>query len=62
MDEILQAIANYGVGFVCVGYLIYFQSTTMKDMNNTQLKMIETLNTINTRLTIIEEKLERKDK
>ena len=61
MDEILQAIANYGVGFVCVGYLIYFQSTTMKDMNNTQIKMIETLNTINTRLTIIEDKLERKD-
>ena len=61
MEEILQAIANYGVGFVCVAYLIYFQSTTMKDMNNTQLKMIETLNTINTRLTIIEDKLERKD-
>lgn len=61
MEEILQAIANYGVGFVCVGYLIYFQSTTMKDMNNTQIKMIETLNTINTRLTIIEDKLERKD-
>ena len=61
MEEILQAIANYGVGFVCVAYLIYFQSTTMKDMNNTQIKMIETLNTINTRLTIIEDKLERKD-
>ena len=60
MEEILQAIANYGVGVVCVGYLIYFQSTTMKDMDNTQKKMIETLNTINTRLTIIEDKLERK--
>lgn len=61
MDEIMQAIANYGVGFVCVGYLIYFQSTTMKDMNNTLVKMIETLNGINTRLTIIEDKLERKE-
>lgn len=61
MEEIIQAITNYGVGFVCVGYLIYFQSTTMKDMDNTQKKMIETLNTINTRLTIIEDKLERKD-
>lgn len=61
MEEIMQAIANYGVGFVCVAYLIYFQSTTMKDMNNTQVKMIETLNTINTRLSIIEDKLERKD-
>ena len=61
MDEIMQAIANYGVGFVCVGYLIYFQSTTMKDMNNTLLKMIDTLNGINTRLSIIEDKLERKE-
>lgn len=61
MDEIMQAIANYGVGFVCVGYLIYFQSTTMKDMNNTLVKMTETLNGINTRLTLIEDKLERKE-
>lgn len=61
MDELIQAITNYGIGIVCVGYLIYFQSTTMKDMNNTLLKMIDTLNGINTRLSIIEDKLERKD-
>ena len=61
MEEIFQLIANYGVGIVCVGYLIYFQSTTMKDMNNTLIKMIDTLNGINTRLSIIEDKLERKD-
>lgn len=61
MDEFIQAITNYGIGVVCVGYLIYFQSTTMKDMNNTLLKMIDTLNGINTRLSIIEDKLERKE-
>lgn len=61
MEEIFQLIANYGVGIVCVGYLIYFQSTTMKDMNNTLIKMIDTLNGINIRLSIIEDKLERKD-
>lgn len=61
MDELIQAIANYGIGFVCVAYLIYFQSTTMKEMNNTQVKMIETLNGIDTRLSIIEDKLERKE-
>ena len=61
MDEIVQTITNYGIGIVCVGYLIYFQSTTMKDMNNTLLKMIDTLNGINTILSIIEDKLERKD-
>lgn len=61
MDELIQALTNYGIGIVCVGYLIYFQSTTMKDMNNTLLKMIDTLNGINTRLSIIEDKLERKE-
>ena len=61
MDEIMQAITNYGIGIVCVGYLIYFQNTTMKDMNSTLIKMIDTLNGINTRLSIIEDKLERKD-
>lgn len=60
MEEIMNAITNYGIGIVCVGYLIYFQNTTMKDMNNTLIKMIDTLNGINTRLSIIEDKLERK--
>ena len=61
MENILNYIFQYGVGTLCVAYLIYFQSTTMKDMNNTLVKMIETLNGINTRLSIIEDKLERKE-
>lgn len=61
MDEIIQAITNYGVGVFCIGYIIYMQNTTMKDMNNILTKMTETLNGIDTRLTIIEDKLERKE-
>lgn len=60
MEEILQGIFQYGIGTICVAYLIYFQSTTMKEMNNTLLKMIDTLNGINTRLSIIEDKLEKR--
>lgn len=60
MEQILQYIFQYGVGTLCVAYLIYFQSTTMKEMNNTLLKMIDTLNGINLRLSIIEDKLERR--
>lgn len=60
MEELLSYIFQYGVGTLCVAYLIYFQSTTMKDMNNTLLKMIDTLNGINIRLSIIEDKLEKK--
>lgn len=55
MEEIIQAIANYGMGVVCVGYMIYFQNTTMKEM-------LHTLGTINERLSIIEEKLEKTNK
>ena len=50
MDEFIKAIANYGIGVVCVAYLIYFQNTTMKEM-------LRTLESINIRLTKIEDKV-----
>lgn len=55
MKEILDYVFQYGIGTVCVIYMIYFQNTTMKEMLNT-------LNGINTRLSIIEDKLEREKK
>ena len=51
MQDLVNLIINNGIGAVCVGYLIYFQSTTMKEMVNT-------LNAINTRLSVIEDKIE----
>ena len=53
MDELIKLIVDNGIGVVCVAYLIYFQSTTMKEM-------LRTLNTINDRLTIIETTLGKK--
>lgn len=50
MQEIVDLMVNNGIGIVCMGYLIYFQSTTMKEMLNT-------LNGINTRLSIIEDRI-----
>ena len=50
MEEIIQLITNYGIGVICVAYLIYFQNTTMKEM-------VATLKTINERLLIIENKV-----
>lgn len=52
MQELINLITNNGIGIVCVAYLIYFQTTTMKEMLNA-------LNSINNRLSIIEDKLER---
>ena len=54
MEEIVNLISSTGIGIVCVAYLIYFQNTTMKNM-------LETLQSINTRLSIIEDKMERKE-
>lgn len=53
MEELVNLIVQNGIGVGCVVYLIYFQSTTMKEM-------LGTLNGINERLILIEEKLETK--
>lgn len=53
MEELINLITNNGIGIVCVAYLIYFQSTTMKSM-------LDTLKGINERLLLIEEKLDIK--
>lgn len=55
MKEILDYIFQYGIGTICVAYLIYFQSTTMKEM-------LRTLGSINDRLTIIESHIGIKNK
>lgn len=51
MDNLIKLIVDNGLSVVCVAYLIYFQSTTMKSM-------LTTLNSINERLTIIETKID----
>lgn len=55
IKTIIDYIVQNGLGVVCVVYMIYFQNTTMKEMLNT-------LTSINTRLSIIEDKMERENK
>lgn len=50
MQEIIQMVVDNGIGVACVVYLIYFQSTTMKEM-------LSTLKSIGERLTAIETKI-----
>lgn len=47
MNDIIQLIVNNGIGVVCVAYMIYFQLTTMKDMNKTLNEMTTTLKIMN---------------
>lgn len=51
MSDLIQLIVNNGIGVVCVAYLIYFQATTMKEMN-------KTLGNINTRLEMMNQDIE----
>ena len=55
LKEIIDYIFQYGIGAICVAYLIFFQNTTMKEM-------LKTLGTINDRLTIIESHVGIKEK
>lgn len=57
MADLINVIANNGVAVGVVLYLIYFQNTTMKEMNNTQTKICSTLESMNKRLDDIEEKM-----
>lgn len=53
MEEMIKVISDNGISIVCVAYLIYFQSTTMR-------QILETLTNMNTRLVFIENKLDDK--
>ena len=55
IKDILDYIVQNGIGVVCVVYMIYFQNTTMKEMLNT-------LKGIDTRLTIIENNMNKESK
>ena len=51
MEGLVKLIVDNGISIICVAYLIYFQSTTMK-------KMQEILSLIEQRLAKIETKLD----
>lgn len=57
MVDLMNVIANNGVAVGVVIYLIYFQNTIMKEMNNTQTKICSTLESMNKRLDDIEDKI-----
>lgn len=60
IKSIVDIIVNNGIGVACVIYMIYFQLTTMKDMNTTLTTMTTTLQGINERLKDVEEKIDKK--
>lgn len=55
MADLITLMVNNGIGIVCVAYLIYFQSTTMKSI-------LTTLESIDNRLLRLEMKKGDKEK
>lgn len=57
MSDLIQLIVNNGIGVVCVAYLIYFQATTMKQMNNSLNEVSTSLKLMNQDIEEIKEKI-----
>lgn len=60
MSDLIQLIVNNGIGVVCVGYMIYFQLTTMKEMNNTMQEVSTSLKLMNQDIEEIKQKINEK--
>ena len=59
MEELVKIITDNSISIVCVAYLIYFQSTTMRSMLDTLTRsMLDTLTSVAERLARIEVKIE----
>ena len=56
MEEIINIIANYGIGVACILYFMYFNNTTMKQLIDTVNKVNQSLISFNERLEQVEDR------
>lgn len=59
MEDLIKLIVNNGIGVVCVGYMIYFQLTTMKEMNKALNEVSTSLKLMNQDIEEIKEKINK---
>lgn len=59
MEEMIKLLVDNGIGVVCVGFMIYFINTTMKDNNKILDDMQKTLVAINTNLTTLSTRVDK---
>lgn len=57
MNDLVNIITNNGIGVACVLYLMYFQLTAAKETTQAMQELTKTLEGVNVRLTLIEDKL-----
>lgn len=68
MEDIVNLITQNGIGVICVGFMIYFISTTLKEMNlilndvkNTLVAIESSLTSLTSRVEKIEDKVKGDD-
>lgn len=59
MEEIIKLITDNGIGVICVGFMIYFINTTMKDNNKVLGDIQKTLVSIDTNLTTLSSRVDK---
>lgn len=59
MEDLINLITQNGIGIVCVGFLIYYINTTMKDNNKILDSVKETLVSIQHNLTTLSERIDK---
>ena len=62
MEEIINIIANYGIGVACIWYFMYFNTTTKKTKTSTRKEVKESLILWNEKVTNLEEKYNKSKK
>lgn len=67
MEQLINIITQNGIGVVCVGFMIYFISTTLKKNNETLVEIQKslvglqtTLNELANRISEVEEKVSKR--
>lgn len=58
MEELVKLITDNGIGLVCVAVMIYDHLVNQKKIVDVMGKMTEALNSVSSRLTKIETKLD----
>lgn len=60
MEELINAIYNYGIGIICIAYFMYFNNTTLKTMTETMNEVKQSLILLNEKIENLEQAVQNK--
>lgn len=62
MEDLINAIYNYGIGIICIAYFMYFNNTTLKTMTETMNEVKQSLILLNEKIENLEQVVQKKSK